>query len=736
MPRLVVALASCSDALETAPLFPTGAIPGVPTTPVWLGRPSSRSAAVDLGLPAHAADDVDVDAYTWVLLAGSGPAVQRFGLNARQAGAMVLRWNAGQRCHDAGGDDGERRLVDHLAHRWLCASTWQRDELLREGAPAAHVCVVGSAMPAALRTVGVRRASAPRGVWLALEHRRSVAAAAPLRQLLQRVADAAARSLQPVRAGATVLGPALSSFGVELPAGFELAACSPKEQLQAALDAAVVLTDSAGYQELAAAAGIPCVLLAASTARPETVAAGACRLAGPNADLPAAVAEILAAPPVREVYADAMVQLPAASTALIASLAPQPPDALPATAPAALPNDGDHTGRTLGDEEALLAAAAIRSGTLNSTRGTRVAAFERQFAQWLGCRHAIACANGSAAVHAALAALDLQAGDEVVTTPITDMGALTPILYQGAVPVFADVDARTYNVTAASIAAQLTDRTRAVVVTHLFGLPAELDAILEVTAARGIAVIEDGAQAFGARHRDRKVGTWGRLAAFSLQQGKHITCGEGGVVATDDDDLARRVFLFVNKAWGYGDARPDHYFPALNYRLTELQGAVLLGQLPKLDGVVARRRQVAAALREQLRGLAGLGLPDDPAHGTHSYWKFALDVDPTIVRGGTVALGRGLQEQGIACAPRYVQKPAFACELFKAWRRSPITSMPLAHNPRGAQGEPWPAPGDLPGAAAALERVLVLPLNERYLPQHVDRVAAAIRARHEELTRG
>ncbi|MCA8952436.1 MAG: DegT/DnrJ/EryC1/StrS family aminotransferase, partial [Planctomycetes bacterium] len=257
--------------------------------------------------------------------------------------------------------------------------------------------------------------------------------------------------------------------------------------------------------------------------------------------------------------------------------------------PVHLPSDGDHSGRTLGEDELAALRAVIASGTLNSTRGSQVAAFERAFAAWLGAPHAIACASGSAAMHCCISALELRAGDEVITTPVTDMGALTPILYEGGVPVFADVDRHTLNVTAATIRAQLTDRTRAIVVTHLFGLPAELDAILALAEERGLPVIEDCAQAYGATFRDRKVGTFGSLAAWSLQQGKHITTGEGGIVTTADDRLARRVFLAVNKAWGYGDPEPDHYFPALNYRLTELQGAVANAQLGKLDGVVAAR---------------------------------------------------------------------------------------------------------------------------------------------------
>lgn len=392
-----------------------------------------------------------------------------------------------------------------------------------------------------------------------------------------------------------------------------------------------------------------------------------------------------------------------------------------------LPSDADHTGRTLGDEEIALLGQVIRSGTLNSTRGTFVAAFEKQFAGWLGKKHVIACASGTAAVHCAIAALGLQPGDEVVTTPITDMGALVPILYEGGVPVFADVDARTLNVTADTIRAQLTGRTKAIVATHLFGLPCELDAILQLARERNLPVIEDAAQAFGATWRGRKIGTHGTIAAFSLQQGKHITTGEGGLVATDDDALARKVFLFVNKAWGYGDAQPDHYFPALNYRLTELQGAVGQAQLPKLDGVVARRREVARALRAALAGVPGLHLPGDPAHGTHSYWKFAFFVDAKVIPGGAPALGRKMQADGVACAPRYIQKPAFECALFRDWNASPVTALPLQHNPRRSLPMPLFRRERYPGAVQALDEVIVLPINERYEPQHVAHVAAVIR---------
>src|SRR6476620_11297833 len=261
--------------------------------------------------------------------------------------------------------------------------------------------------------------------------------------------------------------------------------------------------------------------------------------------------------------------------------------------PLPLPSDQDATGRTLGDEEIACVASAIRSGTLTSTKGAYVKQLEERRAAALVAKHAYACSHGSAAIHCAVAAINPEPGDEIVTSPITDMGALTPILYQGAIPVFADVDPVTCNVTAESIERVLSERTRAVVVTHEFGNPCDMTAIMRLCQPRGIAVIEDCAQAFGARHGGQLVGTLGDIGAFSLQQGKHITTGEGGLVVTNNANYARRTFLFINKAWGYGDPQPDHYFLALNYRMTELAGAVAVAQLNKLADSVERRVELA-----------------------------------------------------------------------------------------------------------------------------------------------
>jgi perosamine synthetase len=400
--------------------------------------------------------------------------------------------------------------------------------------------------------------------------------------------------------------------------------------------------------------------------------------------------------------------------------------------PLTLPSDQDASGRTLGDEEIRELANAIRSGTLTSTKGTFVKQLENRWAEMLETKFAYACSHGTAAIHCAVAAVDPEPGDEIVTSPITDMGALTPILYQGAIPVFADVDPATCNVTPKTIERVISTRTKAVIATHLFGNPCDMTGIMEICRPRGIPVIEDCAQAFLARHQGQSVGTIGDIGAFSLQQGKHITTGEGGLVVTNNADYARRMFLFINKAWGYGDAKPDHYFLALNYRMTELQGAVAAAQLEKLEDVVDERISLAEELTTALAGVPGIATPQIEPCDVHTYWKYCLRVDPAVISGGTVALGAALKQRGIFSAPRYIQKPAFECEVFRDQRtfgnsRWPFTlARPEAVDYRRER---------FVGTFEGLDTILVLPWNEKYTSDHVRYIGDSIAACAAELRR-
>jgi len=401
----------------------------------------------------------------------------------------------------------------------------------------------------------------------------------------------------------------------------------------------------------------------------------------------------------------------------------------------ALPSDTDHSGRDLSADELGLLRDVIDSGTLNCTKGTQVKAFERAFADRHGLPHARAVTSGTAACHVAIAAIDPEPGDEIITTPITDMGAIAPILFQQAIPVFADVDPVSLNVTPETVAARITRRTRAIIATHLFGNPCNVGVIKAIADAYGIPVIEDCAQAFLAQEGGRLVGTIGTIGAFSLQQGKHMTTGEGGVVITADPAHARRMTLFSDKGWGYGDPEPDHEFLALNYRMTDLQGAVARAQLTKLDGVVARRRASAARLTEQLAALPGLTLPQPPSRAIHVYWKYPLIVDPAVVRGGADALGAALKAQGVFCAPRYIQKPAFMCRVFTERRTFGTSRYPWASRVRDGGSDVTYDPADYPNTLRGLERVVVLPWNEFYTDRHVDFIADAVRTAVRRLGR-
>jgi dTDP-4-amino-4,6-dideoxygalactose transaminase len=389
-----------------------------------------------------------------------------------------------------------------------------------------------------------------------------------------------------------------------------------------------------------------------------------------------------------------------------------------------LPSDQDSSGRTFGSEELELLAEVLKSGTLTTTKGRFGKELEKKFAEKVGAKHAYACTSGTAAIHCAIAAINPNPGDEIVTTSITDMGALTPIVYQGAIPVFADVDPVSCNVTAETIEKVLSERTKAIIVTHLFGNPCEMEPIMELARARKIPVIEDTAQAFLAQENGKYAGTIGDIGCYSLQQGKHITTGEGGMVVANDDALARRMFLFINKAWGYGDANADHYFLALNYRVSELQAAVAVAQMDKLDFSVNSRVETANKLTAMLQGIDGVETPHVAANATHVYWKYCLRVDDTKIEGGSPGMAKLLKEKNIFSAPRYIVKPAFACQVFREQNTFGDSHFPF--NLARPEAVDY-APENFAGTFKGLHDILVLPWNERYTDEHVEYIAAAVK---------
>ena len=389
-----------------------------------------------------------------------------------------------------------------------------------------------------------------------------------------------------------------------------------------------------------------------------------------------------------------------------------------------LPSDQDASGRTFGAEEIAAVTEVLQSGVLITTKGKYGKMLEEDFAKKLGVKYAYACNSGSAAVHVAIAAINPNPGDEIVTTSITDMGALTPIVFQGAIPVFADVDPKTLNVTAETIEKVLSEKTKAIIVTHLFGNPCEMKAIMELADSKGIPVIEDTAQSFLAECDGKYAGTIGTIGAFSFQQGKQMTTGEGGIVVTDDDAIARRMYLFINKAWGYGDQNPDHYFASLNYRMTELQAAVAYEQLKKLDFSVSQRQKMARLLDEKIKDIDGIESYKPAENSTMTYWKFCLRVDDTKIEDGSVGLSKALKTYDVASAPRYVVKPAYKCMIFRDQNTFGDSHYPF----NLARPEAVDYNDDnFQGTIKGLHDVLVLPINEKYEEHHIEFLASSIR---------
>ncbi|MCB9880406.1 MAG: DegT/DnrJ/EryC1/StrS aminotransferase family protein [Planctomycetes bacterium] len=357
-----------------------------------------------------------------------------------------------------------------------------------------------------------------------------------------------------------------------------------------------------------------------------------------------------------------------------------------------VPTDRDRTGRSFGDRELRLLGEVLASGALNSNGGSFVPRFERVFANALGSPHAIACSSGSLAVQGCLAALELPSGSEIVTSPITDFGAIAAILFAGLRPRFCDVDPETLMPTEASILAAVTPTTTAVVVTYLFGRAFDIRALVDTLAKRGIDVVEDAAQALGARVEGNVPGTVGALGAFSFQQSKHITSGEGGAIVASTDTLARRARLFVNKAWPYGEPNPDHEFVAPNGRLTELQAAVLLAQLERLESFVEQRRASARCFAHALAERTDrLRFPAEPPGHRHSHWRLHLVASPDL---DLDALAASARQVGLPCQAHYVGRPAFDLRAMRdAGFRERIE--------------------DFPGVRHGLAQCLVVPWNER-----------------------
>lgn len=348
------------------------------------------------------------------------------------------------------------------------------------------------------------------------------------------------------------------------------------------------------------------------------------------------------------------------------------------------------------DEVRQAALRVLASGRF--IRGPEADAFGREFAAFCGARFGEAVCNGTAAIFAALHALGVGPGDEVIVPSFTFIGTANPVAVMGARPVFADIEPDTFCIRASHVARLTTPRTRCILPVHLYGHPADMDALREVADARGIPVLEDACQAHGAELGGRKVGTLGNAAAFSFFPSKNLgVAGDGGAVVTDDQDLARKVAMFKDAGRAPG-AKYDHEAVGLNLRLSELLAAIGRVYLKRLPGWVERRRALAGLYAQELRGVPGLALPAERPGARHAWHLYV------VRHARRDALREHLARHGIESGVHYPTPPHMQPALREF------------------------AKGGLPETERAAREVLSLPVHPLMSDDDVRRVARAVRA--------
>jgi dTDP-4-amino-4,6-dideoxygalactose transaminase len=321
-------------------------------------------------------------------------------------------------------------------------------------------------------------------------------------------------------------------------------------------------------------------------------------------------------------------------------------------------------GRRWGEPERKQLAAMLEQDSLFYWQGPQTRLLTERFREVCPLRHVQTCSSGTAAIHIAVAAAGIGPGDEVITSPITDIGTVIGVLYQQAVPVFADVGAGTYNLDVADVQRRITPKTKAIIAVHLTGNPCDMDALKALAGRHKLILIEDCAQAWGARYRGRPIGSVGDVACFSLQDSKHVTCGDGGIVASSDERFGPLLQKFGDKG---GDRRKWGGFDAFatNYRMSEPQAAVAAAQLTRLESIAAKRARLGNLLTENIADLLGI-IP----HQVHPqdravYWFYMLRMRQAAFRCGRSEFVKALVAEGAPVTGGYIKVPLYGEPVFQ-----------------------------------------------------------------------
>lgn len=356
----------------------------------------------------------------------------------------------------------------------------------------------------------------------------------------------------------------------------------------------------------------------------------------------------------------------------------------------------------IGEDEIEAVVDALRKGEVSGTFGKYIEDFENEFAAYVGCKYGVSVNSGTSALHLAVAALDLQPGDEVLVSSSTNIATALAALHNGAVPVPVDSEAVTWNLDLDLIEGLITARTKAIIPVHLYGHPVDMDRLMEIANKHNLIVIEDCAESHGATVRGRMTGSFGQMACFSFYANKVITTGEGGVITTNDPAFAERLRLLRNLA--FTQPRFKHELAGFNFRMPGFVAALGLAQFRKIEHIVEQKRRVAHRYNEKLKDIKGLQLPAEMDWARNVYWMYAIVVEP----------GYGISRDQLteALAERGIQTRTFFC---------PMNQQPVLEKMAGFRDVPCPV------ADSLWERGLYLPSTWSLSDETIDLICDAIR---------